>query len=205
MAVDAGLGGREQPLHLAELRVGLLQLGGFAREHVEAIVVADRHLVGEAAEVPRKLGDVLGELEAAAAQLGHRAVRSHRQTAGWEHAVAATRPPARRCGRCARVGRRGRALILTFDRLGRELVEFLLVRLAGCFSSLVTSSCSPLWPVPLWRVSLLRPFLRPSLRLFLFFFALGRASDLPACSPTAWSWSAWCSRPRPSAPASLRL
>ena len=52
LPVDARLGGAEQPLHLAELGVGLLQFGGFAGEHVEAVVVAHGHLVGEPAEIP---------------------------------------------------------------------------------------------------------------------------------------------------------
>ena len=69
LAVDAGLGAGEQPLDLAELGVGLLQLGGPAGEHVEAVVVADRHLVGQPAEVPGELGHALGELALAGAQL----------------------------------------------------------------------------------------------------------------------------------------
>jgi hypothetical protein len=69
-AVDAGFAGGEQPLDLAELGVGLLQLGGAAGEDVEAVVVADGHLVGEPAEVPGEPGDALGELDAEAAQLG---------------------------------------------------------------------------------------------------------------------------------------
>ena len=63
---------RQQPLDLAELGVGLLQLGGSSREHVEAVVVADGHLVGEPAEIPGELGDAFGQLTATAAQLGHR-------------------------------------------------------------------------------------------------------------------------------------
>ncbi len=62
LAVDAGLGGGQQPLHLTELGVGLLQLGGSAGEHVEAVVVTDGHLVGEPAEIPRERGDALGQL-----------------------------------------------------------------------------------------------------------------------------------------------
>ena len=78
----------EQPLHLAELRVGLLQLGRFAREHVEAVVVADRHLVGEPAEVPGQRGDALGQLVAAAAQLGHRPARGNEAADGHDHSEA---------------------------------------------------------------------------------------------------------------------
>ena len=73
LPVHPRLGGAEQPLHLAELGVGLLQLGGFAREHVEAVVVAHGHLVGEPAEIPGERGDALSQLVAAAAQLGQRA------------------------------------------------------------------------------------------------------------------------------------
>src|SRR5664280_921024 len=73
LAVDPGLGARQQALNLAQLRVGGLQLGGAAREDVQAIVVADGHLIGEPAEIPGELGHAFGELRAAAAQLGHRA------------------------------------------------------------------------------------------------------------------------------------
>ena len=75
LAVDARLGGAEQPFHLAELGVGLLQLGGTPGEHVEAVVVANRHLVGETAEIPGERGDLFGQLQTAAAQLGERAAR----------------------------------------------------------------------------------------------------------------------------------
>ena len=70
LAVDAVLRARELALDLVELGVGLLQLGGPAGEHVEAVVVADRHFVGEPAEVPGQRGDALGQLVAAAAQVG---------------------------------------------------------------------------------------------------------------------------------------
>ena len=89
---DAGLGGGEQPLHLAELRVGLLQLGGATGEHVEPVVVADRHLVGEPAEVPRQRGDALGQLMAAAAQLGHRSAGSDETADGHDLAAAGCAP-----------------------------------------------------------------------------------------------------------------
>ena len=107
LAVDARLGGGEQPLHLAELGVGLLQFGGFAGEHVEAIVVADRHLVGEPAEVPGQRGDALGELEAAPAQLGHRAARPGPPTsppAGQPTDAGRTGAAAELAGVCAAVG-----------------------------------------------------------------------------------------------------
>jgi hypothetical protein len=69
-AVNTGIGGGEQTLDLAELGVGALELGGAAGEGVEAVVIADGHLVGEAAEIPGERGDVLGELDALAAELG---------------------------------------------------------------------------------------------------------------------------------------
>ena len=66
LAVHARLGRGQQALDLAELRVGELQLRRAASEHVEPVVIADRHLVRQAAEVPRQLGDALGELVTAA-------------------------------------------------------------------------------------------------------------------------------------------
>ena len=69
LAVDPGVCAREQALNLRELGVGLLQLGGATGEHVEAIVVADRHFVREPAEIPGQRGDALGQLDATAAQL----------------------------------------------------------------------------------------------------------------------------------------
>ena len=63
----------EQPLDLAELSIRLLQLRRAAGEDVEAVVVADGHLVGEAAEIPGERGDALGELDAQTSQLGERA------------------------------------------------------------------------------------------------------------------------------------
>jgi hypothetical protein len=69
--MDTRLGGAQQPLYLAELGVGLLQLGGPASEHVQAIVVADSHLIGESTEIPGQRRYTLGKLVTAAAQLGH--------------------------------------------------------------------------------------------------------------------------------------
>ncbi len=66
---DTGVGGGKQSLDLAELGVGLLQLGGATGEDVEAVVVADGHLVGKPAEVPGEGGDALGELHAQPTQL----------------------------------------------------------------------------------------------------------------------------------------
>jgi hypothetical protein len=71
----AGLGGRlgaQQPVDLAELAVGLLELGGPPQQDVEAEVVADGHLVREAAEVELQLGDLLGELGPAALERARR-------------------------------------------------------------------------------------------------------------------------------------
>ncbi len=64
LTVDTRLGGAQQPLHLTELGVGLLQLRGPAGEHIQAVMVADRHLVGEAAEIPGQRGYTLSELVA---------------------------------------------------------------------------------------------------------------------------------------------
>jgi hypothetical protein len=66
-AADAALGRPEQPLDLAELRVGLLQLGCAAGEHVKAVVVADSHLVRQPSEVPRERRDALSQRHAFAA------------------------------------------------------------------------------------------------------------------------------------------
>jgi hypothetical protein len=73
--------GAQQPVDLAELAVGLLQLGGAAQEDIEPEVVADRHLVGQPAEVELQLGHALGELVAAALERGWLG-RSRRGTDG---------------------------------------------------------------------------------------------------------------------------
>ncbi len=57
LPVHACLGRAKEPFDLAELAIGLLKLGRARREHVEPVVVADRHLVREAAEVPRQHRD----------------------------------------------------------------------------------------------------------------------------------------------------
>ena len=62
----------QKPFDLGELGVVLLQQRRAAHEHIEAEVVADRHLVREAAEVPVEFHDLLGQLIAAAAQRGAR-------------------------------------------------------------------------------------------------------------------------------------
>ena len=63
----------ELAFHLRQLRVELLQLAARAQQHVVAEVVADRHLVGEPAEIPVQFGDASGQLLAAALELGSRA------------------------------------------------------------------------------------------------------------------------------------
>ena len=52
---------QQQPLDLSQLGVDPLELGRRAHQHVEAEVVADRHLVGQAAQVPLELGQPLGQ------------------------------------------------------------------------------------------------------------------------------------------------
>ena len=79
------LSGTEQALQLAQLSVGLLQLGRAPREHVEAVVVAHRHLVGEPAEVEGQLSHSLRQLQTARAQLG--------QGAGWRIPSGHDQPP----------------------------------------------------------------------------------------------------------------
>src|SRR5690242_4913084 len=73
LPVNAGLGVGEQTLHLGELGVGGLQLGGFAGNDVEAVVVTDGHLVCEPAEVPGERGDASSQLRLPSTQLGERA------------------------------------------------------------------------------------------------------------------------------------
>jgi sec-independent protein translocase protein TatA len=87
-AAHPGLSRAQQPLDLAELRVGLLQLSGPAGEHVETVVVADGHLVRQTPEVPGERGDALGQRHAFAPQLGEGAAwdgptRPVRLRAGW--------------------------------------------------------------------------------------------------------------------------
>ena len=143
LAVDAGLGARQQPLDLVQLGVGLLQLGGFAREHVEPVVVADRHLVGEPAEVPGQLGDTLGELAAAAAQLLHRACRPLCSAA--RPPTGSSTPEAGLCGSVpgARRGCRSPSPSASarFDRLGAQRVDFFLVLFAVGLGQFVDLLC----------------------------------------------------------------
>ena len=62
----------QQPLDLGQLGIALLQHRRAPHEHVEAEVVAGRHLIRQAAEVPVQLGDLLGQLVAPAPQLAAR-------------------------------------------------------------------------------------------------------------------------------------
>lgn len=64
LAVNSGLGGAQQAFDLTQLSVGLLQLGGTSGEHVESIVVANRHLIGESAQIPGEPGNLFGERQA---------------------------------------------------------------------------------------------------------------------------------------------
>ncbi len=73
-AVRAGAGAgtllqAQQALDLGQLGVALLEHRGAAHEHVEAKVVADGHLIGEAPEVPVQLGYLLGQRVASATKL----------------------------------------------------------------------------------------------------------------------------------------
>lgn len=49
----------QQTLDLGQFRVSLLESGGPTHEYIQAEVIADRHLVGQASEVPVHLGDLL--------------------------------------------------------------------------------------------------------------------------------------------------
>ena len=119
----------QQPLDLGELGVSLLQHGRAPHEHVEPEVVADRHLVGQPAEVPVQLGDLLGERVAAPAQL--RAARSGPRRAAGAGGSLGARPASGTAGcaaplpssspGCARSARR--------DDVG-EVLRFFLVALA---------------------------------------------------------------------------
>ena len=73
MAVYARLGCSQETFHLAELGVCLLQLGGALGEHIEPIVVSNRHLIGKSAQVPGEPCDLFGQGQPTAAQLGQRA------------------------------------------------------------------------------------------------------------------------------------
>ena len=68
----------QQTLDLGELSIAILQDGRASHEHVEPEVVAYRHLVSEAAQVPMQFGDLLGELLAPAAELRSAVVRHRR-------------------------------------------------------------------------------------------------------------------------------
>jgi hypothetical protein len=70
--MHAGIGGAKQAFHLAELGVGLLELGRTTGKHVEAIVVAHGHLVGQATEIPGQGRHPLRQLQASVAQLRQR-------------------------------------------------------------------------------------------------------------------------------------
>ena len=64
-----GLFHPHDPFDLAQFGVGVLQDGRAFDEHVDLDVVADRHLVGEPAEVPLQLGDAGDELVATAVEV----------------------------------------------------------------------------------------------------------------------------------------
>jgi hypothetical protein len=67
--MHTGIGGAKQAFQLAELSVGLLELGRTACKHVETIVVAHGHLVSQATEVPGQGRHSLRQLQASVAQL----------------------------------------------------------------------------------------------------------------------------------------
>ena len=54
----------QDPLHLSQLGVGILQQGRPPDEHVDPDPVADGHLVDETAEVPLELGHACAQLVA---------------------------------------------------------------------------------------------------------------------------------------------
>lgn len=59
----------QQALHLCKLSIALLEDRRPAHEDIEPEVVADCHLIGEPAQIPMKLGDLLGKRIATTAQL----------------------------------------------------------------------------------------------------------------------------------------
>ncbi len=87
LTVNARLGSGELALYLVELGIGLLQLGGSPSEHIETVVVANRHFVGEPAQNPLQHRHALGQLGAAAVQVvgGKECERSHQPpvSIGW--------------------------------------------------------------------------------------------------------------------------
>ena len=74
----------QQALDLAQLGVDPLQARGHLHEHVGPEVVADRHLVGEAAEVPLELGQLVRQLVAPPHEVGG----DDRRAASWGGAPA---------------------------------------------------------------------------------------------------------------------
>jgi hypothetical protein len=74
LAGGSGLLHTEDALDLSELGVDLLEHPRAPHEHIDAHVIADCHLVDEAAEVPLQLGDATPELIAALLQLADRLV-----------------------------------------------------------------------------------------------------------------------------------
>ncbi len=68
-AGGAGLLHAHDPFDLAQFGVGVLQGGRALDQHLDLDVVADRHLVGEPAEVPLQLGDAGDELVAPALEV----------------------------------------------------------------------------------------------------------------------------------------
>ncbi len=61
LACHAGFLALQEAIDLPELSLHALKLGRRPNQHVEPEVIADRHLVGEAAEVPLKLDHSVGE------------------------------------------------------------------------------------------------------------------------------------------------
>ena len=78
MAADAACLAAQQAVHLLELRVHALQLGGLAREHVGADVVANRHLVADPPELRLHDHEALEQAVAARDEIG--VLRTHGTT-----------------------------------------------------------------------------------------------------------------------------
>ena len=125
----------QQPLDLGQLGVAFLQQRRATHEHVETEVVADRHLVGQAAQVPVQLGDLLGQ---SASRLRRRSERA--LVLGGPRRCVRGRGRSRRAALAgsARLRRLASPSMLMpparFDHVG-EVLGFFLVALALCCCS----------------------------------------------------------------------
>src|ERR1700743_3741157 len=113
-AGGAGAGGggllhAEDPFDLVQFGVGVLELGGAVDEDLDPDAVADRHLVGEAAEVPLELGDAGDQLLAAPFEVDDELLALVRAEGFAGRRTARAHGGARHRRRCAGRGRADRS------------------------------------------------------------------------------------------------